>query len=83
MLLLFQESEDKESINNENKFGSWPLDQNDIDRRKSEATNPPKKLLSDILVIPKKIDQLSRRGFPLAFITFLCVYWLIVTFAAT
>ena len=60
------------------EYEAWINGYVDNQRKKDENR---KKMLSDILVIPKKIDEYSRKGFPLAFMLFLCLYTLNVTLA--
>ena len=49
-------------------------------RNMNEKSNR-KKSLSNLFVVPMKIDQQARKGFPLAFLLFLFLYCLNVTLA--
>eukprot|EP00795_Rhopilema_esculentum_P000670 gene670-10376_t len=50
--------------------------------KKKSAKEIPVKLLSDVMVLPTKIDQIARKGFPIAFSLFLCLYCVNLTMAS-
>eukprot|EP00794_Sanderia_malayensis_P007100 gene7100-7903_t len=69
----------KSSFSLHDSFQSWPIHTEDSEEVKC---NGRKNILSDLLVLPGRIDSISRKSFPAGFAAFLCIYWLMITLGA-